>query len=148
MSFPHARDVTFRIGIVFLLSSVVSAALTKATCQMCDPTTSNCDGFLPSLPLRTGPQIVTTALATGILAAWQSAGSGQGGLLRGIFRTLVQAFVPEIALFRLHDLGYAMHPRFENWVVPIRDECRCDEFRPTKAQVVAVYLGLLAVRVI
>lgn len=59
---------------------------------------------------------------------------------------MMQAFVPEIALFRLHHIGYAMYPKFEDWIVPTRAETRCHEFRPTKAQIIAVYLGLLAVR--
>ncbi|KAG8929575.1 hypothetical protein FRC01_004109 [Tulasnella sp. 417] len=136
------------IGVLSIVIPFVSAAgLTYATCQVCDPSESGqCNGFLASVPLRTGPQIVTTALITGILSAWQSAGSGQGGLGRGLIRTLVQAFVPEIALFRLHHIGYAMYPKFEEWILPTRAETRCHEFRPTKAQIIAVYLGLLAVR--
>ncbi|KAG8991884.1 hypothetical protein FRB90_001195 [Tulasnella sp. 427] len=136
------------VAVLSIAIPVVTATgVIHATCQVCDPSNSgSCNGFLASLPLRTGPQIVTTALVTGILSAWQSAGSGQGGLGRGLFRTVMQAFVPEVALFRLHHIGYAMYPKFEEWIIPTRAETRCHEFRPTKAQIIAVYLGLLAVR--
>lgn len=39
-----------------------------------------------------------------------------------------------------------MDPLYEEWVIPIRNECRCQQFKPTKAQVVAVHLRSLAVR--
>lgn len=39
-----------------------------------------------------------------------------------------------------------MYPKFEEWVLPSRAEAQCHLFRPTKAQTIAVYLGLLAVR--
>ncbi|KAG9037973.1 hypothetical protein FRB95_003366 [Tulasnella sp. JGI-2019a] len=129
-------------------ASIVSAKLSHATCAVdCNPLVDeDCQGFLSSLPLRSGLQILTTAVVTGLLAAWQSCGSGQGGLFRGIGRTVLQAFIPEIALFNVRILGYAMDPLYEEWVVPIRHECRCHEFKPTKAQIVAVHLRSLAVR--
>ncbi|KAG8952717.1 hypothetical protein FRC03_012012 [Tulasnella sp. 419] len=140
---------TFRLWLSAIILSFlikpIAAKLTQATCSVvCS--TENCKGFLPSVPLRTGPQILTTAVVTGLLAAWQSSGSGQGGLTAGLTRTLLQAFVPEIALFRLHRLGYAMDPKFEEWTLPERAVARCHEFQPTKAQIVAVHLGLMAVR--
>lgn len=39
-----------------------------------------------------------------------------------------------------------MYPKFEEWTLATRDQTRCREFRPTMAQIFAVYLGLLAVR--
>lgn len=51
--------------LLLLLPLGVSGAITHATCQISEQDPQR--GFLPSLPLRTAPQVVTTALVTGIL---------------------------------------------------------------------------------
>lgn len=54
--------------LILLLVSSAAAKLSEAQCNVvCNPDNEDCDGFLSSLPLRTGPQILTTALVTGLL---------------------------------------------------------------------------------
>ena len=126
----------------------VSAANPSAKCLLsCDPNDpfAKC-GFLSSLPLRTAPQILISAGLTGLLAAWQSSGGGSNGTFKGALSTIKQVILPEFAWIEKYALANAVRRRYDPEVEKKRKEMKANKAAPNSAQLVAVHLGLLAVR--
>ncbi|QRW26791.1 hypothetical protein RhiXN_01386 [Rhizoctonia solani] len=161
---PGAGVDVDHLAVTFSGALGVSARDPSATCLLaCDPNDplARC-GFLSSLPLRTGPQILISAGLTGLLAAWQSTGAGSNGLFKGIFSTIKQVILPG-KLFLQNPISLLMR---ENRVCVDRKICtrQCSsspiqpeveskrkalnakKSGPNSAQLVAVHLGLLAVK--
>ncbi|CAE6444416.1 unnamed protein product [Rhizoctonia solani] len=135
------------VSVLFLVLGV-SARDPSATCLLlCDPNdpSSRC-GFLSSLPLRTGPQILISAGLTGLLSAWQSTGAGSNGLFKGIFATIKQVLLPEFAWIEKYALANAVRRRYTPEVESKRKALNANSSGPNSAQLIAVHLGLLAVK--
>jgi len=96
--------------------------------------------------LRTAPQILISAGLTGLLAAWQSAGGGSNGLFKGIWSTIKQVILPEFAWVEKYSLANAVRRRYDPDVHRRIKAMGGDKSGPNSAQLIAVHLGLLAVR--
>jgi len=145
-AYSFSRLSLCTVSVLFLALGASAASSPSASCLLsCDPNDplARC-GFLSSLPLRTGPQILLSAGLTGLLAAWQSAGGGSNGLFKGIWSTIKQVILPEFAWIEKYSLANAIRRRYDPEVHQRRKAMGGGA--PNSAQLIAVHLGLLAVR--